>query len=81
MYGLRKPFTAATYANDLLYGIDIKTALVIAQLCGYMLSKFIGVRVITELPVAKRAGVLICLVIIAELALVFLNFYRSGSNP
>ena len=81
MYGLRKPFTAATYANDLLYGIDIKTALVIAQLCGYMLSKFIGVRVITELPVAKRAGVLICLVIIAELALVFLNLLPLGFKP
>jgi len=38
MYGLRKPFTAATYPNELLFGIDIKTALVIAQLCGYMLS-------------------------------------------
>lgn len=81
MYGLRKPFTAATYPNELLFGIDIKTALVIAQLCGYMLSKFIGVRVITELPVAKRAGVLVCLVVIAELALVLLNFLPLHLKP
>ena len=81
MYGLRKPFTAATYPNELLFGIDIKTALVIAQLCGYMLSKFIGVRVITELPVAKRAGVLVCLVVIAELALVGLNFLPLPLKP
>ena len=81
MYGLRKPFTAATYPNELLFGIDIKTALVIAQLCGYMLSKFIGVRVITELPVAKRAGVLVGLVVIAELALVLLNFLPLPLKP
>ena len=81
MYCLRKPFTAATYPNELLFGIDIKTALVIAQLCGYMLSKFIGVRVITELPVAKRAGVLVCLVVIAELALVVLSFLPLPLKP
>lgn len=81
MYGLRKPFTAATYPNELLFGIDIKTALVIAQLCGYMLSKFLGVRVITELPVAKRAGVLVGLVVIAELALVLLNVLPLYLKP
>ena len=81
MYCLRKPFTAATYPNELLFGIDIKTALVIAQLCGYMLSKFIGVRVITELSVAKRAGVLVCLVVIAELALVVLSFLPLPLKP
>ena len=69
MYGLRKPFTAATYPDGMLYGLEIKPALVIAQVCGYMLSKFIGIRVITELPVAKRAGVLVALVVVAELAL------------
>lgn len=81
MYGLRKPFTAATYPNELLYGVDIKTGLVIAQLCGYMLSKFIGVRVITELPIVKRAGVLIGLVVIAELALLLLNFLPVSFKP
>jgi hypothetical protein len=81
MYGLRKPFTAATYPNGLIFGIDTKTALVIAQVCGYMLSKFIGVRVITELPTAKRAGVLVVLVVIAELALVLLNVLPLPLKP
>ena len=81
MYGLRKPFTAGTYPDGLIYGIEIKTALVIAQVCGYMLSKFIGVRVITELPTAKRAGVLVALVAIAELALVLLNVLPLPFKP
>jgi hypothetical protein len=81
MYGLRKPFTAATYPDGMLYGLEIKPALVIAQVCGYMLSKFIGIRVITELPVAKRAGVLVGLVVIAELALVLLNVLPMPLKP
>lgn len=81
MYGLRKPFTAATYPSGFIFGMEIKPALVIAQLCGYMLSKFIGVRVITELPTAKRAGVLIALVGTAELALVLLNFLPLPLKP
>lgn len=81
MYGLRKPFTAATYPDGLIFGIEIKTALVIAQVCGYMLSKFIGVRVITELPTAERAGVLVVLVAIAELALVLLNVLPLPFKP
>ena len=81
MYGLRKPFTAATYPDGLLYGLEIKPALVIAQVCGYMLSKFIGVRVITELPTAKRAAVLVGLVVIAELALVLLNVLPMPLKP
>ena len=81
MYGLRKPFTAATYPDGMLYGLEIKPALVIAQVCGYMLSKFIGIRVITELPVAKRAGVLVGLVVVAELALVLLNVLPMPLKP
>ena len=81
MYGLRKPFTAATYPDGMLYGLEIKPALVIAQVCGYMLSKFIGIRVITELPVAKRAGVLVALVVVAELALVLLNVLPMPLKP
>jgi hypothetical protein len=81
MYGLRKPFTAATYPDGLIFGSDIKPALVIAQVFGYMLSKFIGVRIITELPKAKRVAVLICLVMLAELALVMLNFLPLTLKP
>ena len=48
MYAFRKPFTATNYDNipDFSYGIDFKTALILAQVLGYALSKFIGIKVI-----------------------------------
>lgn len=43
-YAFRKPFTAATYDDLALGGVDYKTLLVIAQVAGYALSKFVGIR-------------------------------------
>jgi hypothetical protein len=70
MYGFRKPFTAASFAGDSLWGIDEKAVLVIAQVLGYMASKFIGIRVIAEMPPERRAIGILALVGLAELALV-----------
>lgn len=71
MYAFRKPFTVATYADaTALAGLDFKVAIVIAQVCGYALSKFIGIRVISGLQAARRTGLFIGLMVIAELALI-----------
>ncbi|TXF91492.1 hypothetical protein FUA23_02005 [Neolewinella aurantiaca] len=71
MYAFRKPFTAATFAGaDDIGGIDFKVALVIAQVIGYALSKFIGIKVIAELRSGQRALLFLSLIVFAELALV-----------
>ena len=70
MYGLRKPFTAATYADAEVFGIGFKPALVISQVLGYTLSKFIGIRMVSEITTRWRAVVLAGLVVFAESALV-----------
>ncbi|MFM1904061.1 MAG: hypothetical protein RLZZ440_1961 [Planctomycetota bacterium] len=70
MYGLRKPFTAATYADATVLGVGFKQALVISQVLGYTLSKFIGIRVVSEMPPRWRAAALAGLVLVAEAALV-----------
>ena len=70
MYGLRKPFTAATYADAEVFGIGFKPALVISQVLGYTLSKFIGIRMVSEITPRWRAVVLAGLVVFAESALV-----------
>ncbi len=70
MYAFRKPFTAATLEHQELWGLGLKSVLVLAQLAGYMLSKFIGIKVISEMPRQRRALSLIALIGIAELALV-----------
>ncbi|MBP6877562.1 MAG: hypothetical protein KBC34_06045 [Phenylobacterium sp.] len=70
MYAYRKPFTAADYADIGGLAVDYKVALVIAQVVGYALSKFLGVKVISELPASRRAASIVALIAGAELALV-----------
>ncbi len=70
MYAFRKPFTASSYTGAAFWGIDFKTILVVSQVAGYTISKFIGIRVIAEMNPARRAIALIALVASAEIALV-----------
>jgi len=71
MYAFRKPFTAATYADVPGWAgvIDFKTALVIAQVAGYALSKFIGVKVVSEMTASRRGLAIIALVAFSWAAL------------
>lgn len=69
MYGFRKPFTAATYEDAVWLGIGYKTILVSAQVAGYTLSKFIGIKVVSEMPAPRRAITILLLLGLAELAL------------
>lgn len=69
MYAFRKPFTAGTYKGLSLFGIDYKVALIILQLIGYAISKFIGIKFIAELPPNKRVSILIILMVLALISL------------
>jgi hypothetical protein len=74
MYAFRKPFTAGTYEGQEIFGFALKSVLVLSQLCGYMLSKFIGIKVVSEMPRSRRAISMIGLMVVAELALVGFAF-------
>ncbi len=69
MYGFRKPFTAAAYEGLTWLGFGYKTVLVTAQVFGYMLSKFIGIRVIAEMKPEHRARTFLLLVGAAQASL------------
>ncbi|GGG82272.1 hypothetical protein GCM10007415_13870 [Parapedobacter pyrenivorans] len=69
MYAFRKAFTAGTFEGISFWGIDYKVWLVIAQVFGYMLSKFYGIRFIAELGERGRGYKIIILVGIAWVAL------------
>jgi hypothetical protein len=69
MYGFRKPFTAAAFTGGTVWGIGEKTVLVTAQVLGYTVSKFIGIRVIAEMPPHRRAGGILVLIGVAEASL------------
>lgn len=69
MYGFRKPFTVAEYDGTMVGGIDFKTIVVSTQVLGYMLSKFLGIKIISEMPPKRRAIALLGLILAAEAAL------------
>ncbi|MCH9692141.1 MAG: hypothetical protein K0U59_08800 [Gammaproteobacteria bacterium] len=71
MYAFRKPFAAATYSDVSAWAffLDYKTTLVIAQVVGYAISKLAGIKIIAEMPPAKRASALLLMIAIAQLAL------------
>lgn len=69
MYAFRKPFTVATYEGLSFWGIDYKILLIIAQVLGYTLSKFLGIKIIAEMKANKRIHYLIGFILLAELAL------------
>ncbi len=60
MYAFRKPFTAATFEGLSLWGIDYKILLIISQVFGYTISKFLGIKIVSELPPNKRI-LLLCI--------------------
>lgn len=74
MYAFRKPFTAGTFEGRSVFGFDFKAVLVISQLLGYMLSKFIGIKVISEMRSEYRAAAILGLILTAEAALVGFAF-------
>ncbi len=69
VYGFRKPFTAGSFSDSLWLRIEFKDWLVISQGLGYMTSKFIGIKVIAEMPPRGRARGIVTLVLGAQLAL------------
>ncbi|MBS0202764.1 MAG: hypothetical protein JSS49_07675 [Planctomycetes bacterium] len=70
MYGLRKPFTAGRYSDSVVWGLGFKTVLVTSQVAGYMVSKFVGIKIIAEMPPSRRAVTILWLVMFAEAALI-----------
>jgi MFS family permease len=69
MYAFRKTFTVATFDNEFLFGIDYKIWLITSQLIGYTLSKFIGIKLVSEMKPQNRAKYILIVIGIAQLAL------------
>lgn len=69
VYAFRKPFTAASFSGLSILGVQYKIALVIAQVAGYALSKFVGIRLISALGPEHRAVALLALIGVAAFSL------------
>jgi MFS family permease len=73
MYAFRKPFAVGRFEGlvdlPILPPMDYKILLIVTQLLGYMSSKFIGIKVVSELHPARRAWAIVACITVAELAL------------
>lgn len=84
MYAFRKPFAAARFEGqsvgfeEAAWSVDLKIALVLSQVLGYALSKFLSIKFVSELPPHRRVTALIVLVGLAELALLFFAVAPPG---
>lgn len=80
MYAFRKPFAVADFGDVTAWGWQYKTVAVAAQVIGYTLSKFIGIKVLTELPPNRRAISIIVLLAFAELMLILFGLVPAPYN-
>jgi hypothetical protein len=82
MYAFRKPFAAATFSDQAgwHFVIDYKTTLLIAQVVGYALSKFIGIRVIAEFGRNGRALAILGLIAASWVALILFAIVPAPWN-
>ena len=80
MYAFRKPFTAGTYSGLSLWDIHYKSILIISQVFGYMVSKFIGIKIISELKSSQRKKLIIGLILFAEISLLLFGLVPQPYN-
>lgn len=74
MYAFRKAFGAADYKEAEVFSIfgsalTFKIAIASAQILGYMLSKFMGIKFISEAEPGRRRQILVMLIVASWLAL------------
>lgn len=69
MYAFRRPFAAGTYEGLQLWGIEYKILAITAQVLGYTLSKFLGIKFISELQADARIRTIILLILTGWFAL------------
>lgn len=80
VYALRKPFTAASFSDAEFFNIDYKVAVTISQILGYVISKFIGIKLISELKSEERFKFILTSVLLAEASLILFGLLSTPYN-
>ncbi|MDP9080722.1 MAG: DUF5690 family protein [Bacteroidota bacterium] len=80
MYGFRKPYTAATYADVSFFGINYKFLLIIAQTIGYVIAKWVGIKIVSEIKRDQRIKAILGLIVFAELMLLLFGIIPRPWN-
>lgn len=80
MYAFRKPFTVATFDGAVYFGLKYKDILVMAQLIGYTLSKFLGIKIVAEMKATNRGYNVLMLIGIAAVSLFLFGITPAPYN-
>jgi len=80
VYAFRKTYSAATFEGLRYAGIDYKVWLVTFQVVGYALSKFIGIKVISELKAHSRSFGILLMVSIAGISWLLFGLVPAPYN-
>jgi MFS family permease len=68
VFALRKTFNVALFEGYSFGGVGYKVWMVLFQVVGYMLSKFIGIKVVSELKASSRAKGILLMSLLAALS-------------
>lgn len=80
VYALRKPYTAASFDGMTFLGVDYKVAVTTIQILGYMIAKFFGIKIISELKKENRFKFFVYSAVLAEMALVGFGMLSAPYN-
>lgn len=80
VYALRKPYTVASFDGYEVFNMNYKVVVTITQIAGYVLSKFLGIKLISELKQEGRFKFIALSVIVAELSLIFFGLLPAPYN-
>ncbi len=80
VYAFRKTFSVATFDGISYAGISFKVWLVTFQVIGYAFSKFVGIKVISELKATSRSVGILIMVAIAGISWLFFGLVPRPYN-
>ena len=80
VYALRKPYTAASFEGLAFFGTDYKVAVTTVQILGYVIAKFVGIKLISELKKENRFKFFVGSALLAEAALVGFGLLEAPYN-
>ena len=80
VYALRKPYTAASFEGLTFLGSDYKVAVTTIQILGYVIAKFFGIKIISELKKENRFRFFVGSAVLAEAALVGFGLLDAPYN-
>ncbi len=80
IFALRKTFGVATYDGLAYWGVDFKILMVTFQVIGYLISKFVGIKVVSEMKSTYRTQSILLMVSVASVSWFFFAITPAPYN-